>query len=279
MRPIAIPSYIRKLWNDGANTPEENIALINQRYKALHKGTPEVSVVIPAYNEEKNILRTLLSLSSNITVRSVEIIVVNNNSTDNTKALVQATGIQCILETTQGITAARNSGLAAATGKYILNADADSIYQADWIEKMVTPLAGNDKISVTYSRFGFIPTDNTLRISYFIYENIADITRWFNKKYKEEAVNVYGFSSGFRRTEGLQVDGFNHPPGTNEDGWLALKLRDKGFGKLHCVTSSKAMVWTADRRIGADGGLWKAFFLRFKRVIFPSKEMIIRKDL
>ncbi len=278
MRPIAIPSYISQLWKANANTNEENIALIRERYKALQKGAPEVSVVIPAYNEEKNILRTLLSLSSNNTQRSVEIIVVNNNSADNTEALVKATGIPCILERKQGITAARNAGLAAAKGTYILNADADSIYPADWIEEMVKPLESS-QVSITYGRFGFIPTGSTSRFSYFLYEHAADKMRRINKLFREEAVNVYGFNSGFRRLQGIEVDGFNHPPGANEDGWLAVKLRDKGFGKLHCVTATKGMVWTADRRIEADGGLWKAIFMRVKRTLFPSKEIVIRKDL
>ncbi len=279
MRPITIPSNIRQLWNADSNGPEENIELINQRYKSLLNGTPEVSVVIPAYNEEKNILRTLLSLSSNTTKRSVEIIVVNNNSKDNTEALVKATGVICITETKQGITAARNAGLAIARGKYVLNADADSIYPPDWIEEMATPLADGNNTSITYGRFAFIPTGNTSRFSYFFYEEIADTIRWINKMFREEAVNVYGFNSGFRRVEGLDVNGFDHPPGSNEDGWMAVKLRDKGFGKLYCVNNVTAMVWTADRRIEMDGGLWKALFKRVKRILFPSKKIVIRKDL
>jgi glycosyltransferase involved in cell wall biosynthesis len=278
MRPIAIPSTISKLWEANSNSNDENIAAISRLYKAMQKGTPEVSVVIPAYNEEKNILRTLLSLSGNTTNRSVEIIVVNNNSRDDTEALVKATGITCITETKQGITAARNAGLAVAKGKYVLNADADSIYPPDWIEEMTAPLDLNDT-SITYGRFAFIPTGSTSRSSYFVYEQMADTVRWINKSFREEAVNVYGFNSGFRRLQGIEVTGFDHPPGANEDGWLAVKLRDKGFGKLHCVTNPKAMVWTADRRIEMDGGLWKALAMRAKRILLPGKNVEIRKDL
>ena len=277
MRPIAIPSYISQLWN-AKNSREQNTALVRQQYSRLYKGAPEVSVVIPAYNEEDNILRTLLSLTNNETVRSVEIIVVNNNSKDNTEALVNTTGIKCILETKQGITAARNAGLAVAQGKYILNADADSIYPPHWVEEMIKPLEQNDT-SITYGRFAFIPTGRTSRFSYYWYEQMAEAIRWVNKNFREEAVNVYGFNSGFRREHGISVNGFDHPPGANEDGWLAVKLRNKGYGKLHCVTAPKAMVWTADRRIEMDGGLWKALFMRFKRILFPPKEVVIRKDL
>ena len=128
MRPISIPSYIQKSWNINFSS-EETFQQIREAYLVLSKAAemPEVSVVIPAYNEEKNIIQTLYSLSHNVSSRSVEIIVVNNNSSDQTENLVLATGVKCILEKKQGITAARNGGLAVAKGKYILNADADSI--------------------------------------------------------------------------------------------------------------------------------------------------------
>lgn len=271
MRPIGIPSYIRQLMDDGANTNAIRTAFIQQHYKTLLKGAPEVSVVIPAYNEEKDILRTLQSLTANATARSVEIIVVNNNSKDNTEALVRAAGVTCVNETKQGITAARNAGLAAATGKYILNADADTLYPKDWIEQMTAPL-DNDKVAITYGRFSFIPTGVTSRFTYFFYEYVADMLRYFNRAFREEAVNVYGFNSCYRREQGIAVEGYNHPKGANEDGWLALKLRDKGLGKLHYVTSAKALVWTTDRRIQLDGGLLKGITKRVKRVVFGKAE-------
>lgn len=262
MRPIGIPAEIAHYLND-VITPEQ----VKQAYQQLRKsGEPEVTVSIPAYNEEATIVQTLSSLCNNITDRAVEIVVVNNNSKDKTEELVNACGVTCIRETEQGITVSRNAGLAKATGKYILNADADTIYPKHWIEEMVKPLANSDKVAITYGRFSFIPVGSTGRFTYFFYEYLADFTRVYNKYFKNEAVNVYGFDSGFRREQGLQVDGFNHPPGTNEDGYLALKLKQKGFGDLYRVTSTKAIVWTTDRRIQIDGGLWKATWKRLKRV-------------
>lgn len=279
MRPISIPSYIQKSWNIDF-TSEETFQQIREAYTVLSKAAiiPEVSVVIPAYNEEKNIIQTLYSLSNNISSKSVEIIVVNNNSSDQTENLVLSTGVRCVRETKQGITAARNGGLTAAKGKYILNADADSIYPKHWIEEMVKPLIENENIVSVYGRFSFIPIGNTGRFTYFFYEYFADLMRTLNKFLKDEAVNVYGFNSGFRREQGLQVDGFDHPAGTNEDGWLAVKLRDRLKGKLFCVMNVKALVWTSDRRIQIDGGLWKATITRLQR-IFSKKQGADRTDL
>ena len=133
MRPIAIPAKIQE-----SNQPNAvHIAAmedIKAGFQRLLQGKPEVSVVMPAYNEEESILKTLACLSKSVTKRSVEVIVVNNNSKDNTENIVNSTGAKCIKETKQGITPARNAGLAAAQGKYILNADADTIYPPDWIE-------------------------------------------------------------------------------------------------------------------------------------------------
>jgi cellulose synthase/poly-beta-1,6-N-acetylglucosamine synthase-like glycosyltransferase len=267
MRSFSIPQHILKHWQlNPADT--NNVAPINARIMALNKGEPEVSIVMPAYNEEESILQTLSSLSDSTTKRSVEIIVVDNNSKDATNALATGAGATCVRETTQGITPARNRGLREARGKYILNADADSIYPPDWIEEMVKPLAASEtKAALTYGRFAFIPVGSTGRGTYFFYEYMAEFTRWINKTFREEAVNVYGFNSGFRRLQGLEVEGFNHPPGTNEDGFLAMKLRNKGFGNLHCVTNGNAMVWTTDRRLQIDGGLWKATQKRLKRMV------------
>ena len=274
MRSLSIPAYINSYLTDNC-TSEDTIAGIKKAYQGLSKGTPEVSVVIPAYNEEASIVQTLASLCYNITSRSVEIIVVNNNSKDKTEELAKACGVTCILETTQGITPSRNAGLAKAKGKFILNADADTIYPKTWIERMVKPL-DNDKVAITYGRFSFIPVGSTSRFTYFFYEYFSDLSKIYFKIFESEAVNVYGFNSGFRREQGLQVDGFNHPPTANEDGFLAHKLIKKGFGKIYCVSSSRAIVWTSDRRIQIDGGLIKGTWKRVKRILHLDKKAFIR---
>lgn len=262
MRPIALPAYLTKILR---LTTSEKIALIQQQYPFLRKdGVPLVSVVIPAYNEQENILNVLLSLSGNTTSIAVEIIVVNNNSTDDTERLVRQTGITCINEVRKGVVAARTAGLMAATGTYILNADADSLYAPGWVAAMIPPLMADKAIALTYGRFAFIPSGNQSRFIYFLYETIADVLRLAKKIFKEEAMNVYGCNSGFRKAQCLQVNTYEHPVGANEDGWLAVKLRNKGFGKLHYVGAPSVIVWTVDRHLQNDGGLLKAFMMRIK---------------
>jgi len=265
MRPLVVPTRIKNLLR---YSEDEKAYIVRQQYKSLLKGVPEVTVVIPAYNEEATILNALVSVTANITHFSVEVIVVNNNSTDRTEELVRSTGVRCINETTKGVKAARTAGLMAAAGKYILNADADSIYAPAWVETMITPLENNTDIALTYGTFAFLPGPHDSRFPYFVYESMADVLRMFKRWFREEAVNVYGCSSGFRRSQCLQVDGYEHPPGANEDGYLALKLRDKGLGKLKRMPGSNIIVWTIDRHLQQDGGLMKSFFIRVKGAIF-----------
>ncbi|MEO6916357.1 MAG: glycosyltransferase family 2 protein [Chitinophagaceae bacterium] len=256
MRRFRVPENIA----EHDKTTEElfnKIGAIRQRILNLGKASPEATVIIPAYNEERNILRTLSSLSKSTTVKSIRFLVVNNNSSDATPSLATAAGASCIDEPEQGITAARNRGLKHAKGHFILNADADTIYPPEWIDLMLQPLS-DEKVALVYGDHYFLPGMGNSRAAYFLYEHLADIKKMINRNLREEAVNVYGFNSAFRRSEGIDVDGFNHPSGTNEDGWLAVKLRDRFQKKLFHQSHPAAMVWTSNRRLEADGGVIKA---------------------
>jgi len=91
----------------------------------------KISVIIPAYNEEKLIHETLRHINVArvaFTERGVdsELIVCDNNSSDCTAALAQAAGAQVVFEPVNQIARARNRGAEAATGDWLLFIDADS---------------------------------------------------------------------------------------------------------------------------------------------------------
>lgn len=92
----------------------------------------KISVVLPAFNEEKLLPRTLEALQSArvaFTRRgwASEVIVCDNNSTDRTAALARQAGATVVFEPVNQIGRARNTGAAAATGDWILFLDADSV--------------------------------------------------------------------------------------------------------------------------------------------------------
>jgi glycosyltransferase involved in cell wall biosynthesis len=92
----------------------------------------QLSVIIPAFNEARLIERSLQSVAVSIGANqkpgfTSEIIVVDNNSTDNTAELARQAGARVVFEPINQIGRARNTGAAHATGDWLLFLDADSL--------------------------------------------------------------------------------------------------------------------------------------------------------
>lgn len=236
---------------------------------------PDISVVIPAWNEENNIYRTLSSLSASNTRYKVEIVVVNNNSTDGTQNVLDTLGVRNYLQMVQGTPFARQMGLEQARGKYHLCADSDTFYPPDWIDLMVAPMVKDSGITGVYGNYAFIPPENQGRFGLWLYEKFAGVMIQIRKK-NREYLNVYGFNMGFvteigRTTGGFKVSGsriYANIVGSDyeneaEDGRMALNL--KTAGKLKMVSDSKATVFTSPRRLLDDGSIFNAFLNRAKR--------------
>ncbi len=92
-----------------------------------------ISIVVPAYNEEKLIDRCLTSLLSQDFNLPYEIIVVDNNSTDQTSAIAQKYNVRIIQESRQGVVFARQKGLTCAVGKIVASVDCDATYPNSWL--------------------------------------------------------------------------------------------------------------------------------------------------
>ena len=91
-----------------------------------------LSIIIPAFNEERLINSCLQSISASLATNhqlgfTSEIIVVDNNSTDDTADLARQAGARVVFEPINQIGRARNAGAAEATGDWLLFVDADSI--------------------------------------------------------------------------------------------------------------------------------------------------------
>lgn len=91
-----------------------------------------LSIIIPAFNEERLIERCLQSIATSLVANRTsgftsEIIVVDNNSTDNTATLARQAGALVVFEPINQIGRARNTGAALATGDWLLFLDADSV--------------------------------------------------------------------------------------------------------------------------------------------------------
>src|ERR1035437_2541592 len=111
-----------------------------------------VSIIIPAYNAEIFLEETVTSaLASTYTL--LEIIIVNDGSTDNTQQIIDKVKlehpeIRAIEQKNQGVAVARNAGIANSTGKYILPLDADDLISDDYVEKAVEILEQNPNVKM-----------------------------------------------------------------------------------------------------------------------------------
>lgn len=110
------------------------------------KSAPEVrfTVVVPAFNEAAFIGRTLDSLRHQDFAGGVEVIVVDNNSTDGTAEIAKAYGARVLVEPRPGVCWARQRGTAAASGELVLSTDADTVHPTDWLSRIDAQFRARD---------------------------------------------------------------------------------------------------------------------------------------
>ncbi len=107
-----------------------------------------ISIIIPAYNEERYLQRCLDAISVQ-TSKPYEVIVVDNNSRDGTTRVAKEYPfVRVVSEARQGIVFARNTGFNAAKGEIIARIDADTVLPADWLERTQLFFLANDQAPV-----------------------------------------------------------------------------------------------------------------------------------
>ncbi|UWR28056.1 glycosyltransferase [Sulfitobacter sp. S223] len=115
---------------------------------------PTASVIVPAFNVAKTLRATLDALCAQ-TFRDVEIIVVNDGSTDTTASLLRDYAnrphIKVITQRNRGLAGARNTGIAAASGEFIGFCDADDLWLPEKLAEHVAHLQSAPQIGVSYS--------------------------------------------------------------------------------------------------------------------------------
>ncbi|OGG07037.1 hypothetical protein A3D05_02075 [Candidatus Gottesmanbacteria bacterium RIFCSPHIGHO2_02_FULL_40_24] len=113
----------------------------------------KISVVIPAYNEEKFVSKTLESIEKTDKKNwDVEIVVVDGGSTDRTASVAKEKGARVIHEPHKGIGFARQHGLLHATGEIVIYTDADTVVPRDWLTKYMKAFE-NEEIVCTYGTY------------------------------------------------------------------------------------------------------------------------------
>lgn len=122
---------------------------------------PLVSVIIPTYNREKYIARAIDSVKKQI-YENIEIIVINDGSTDNTKEVLKKYKDDITLlyhRTNKGSSFARNKGLKKAQGDYIAFLDSDDYWTANKVGSQVSHLHNNPDILVCHTNWNIMVND------------------------------------------------------------------------------------------------------------------------
>ncbi|MBQ5804701.1 MAG: glycosyltransferase family 2 protein, partial [Erysipelotrichaceae bacterium] len=108
----------------------------------------KVSVIVPVYNVE-NYIRDMLTSVQEQTFRDFEVVIINDGSPDNSQAIIDEfcaadPRFKSFVQENGGVAAARNSGIAKATGDYVVFYDPDDYIPPDALEKMYKTAASKD---------------------------------------------------------------------------------------------------------------------------------------
>jgi glycosyltransferase involved in cell wall biosynthesis len=188
-----------------------------------------ISVIIPMFNAEKNILPLLESLDRQIR-QDFEVIVVDDGSTDKSRDLVDTCltrfryPLTLISQPNAGPAKARNIGVENTKGDLIIFLDSDCITPSDWISEMVLPLTGD----IAGCNCGYkTKNDESLVARYIGYE----IARRHERLDKNNIDTVGSYSASFIKDIFLKAGGFNteYRTASGEDFDLSFNIHKLGY--------------------------------------------------
>jgi len=109
-----------------------------------------ISIVVPTYNEEKNIERCLKALTNQTIPRDhMEIIVVDGNSKDRTREIASDYADVVMIQTSEGVGGARNDGFKEAKYDIVATTDADCEPKSNWVESILRQFSNEKVVAVT----------------------------------------------------------------------------------------------------------------------------------
>jgi 1,2-diacylglycerol 3-alpha-glucosyltransferase len=261
------------------NSSEESIALLWEKTYtdtviAMHKKTFNnitISLIIPAYNEEKYIGKCLEYAIKNSHGTLLEIIVIDNASTDRTKQIAESyPGIRVVTEEKKGLTRARQRGYLEAKGDILAYIDADTQMPKGWVETISREFSNNKNKETVVCVSG-----PCLYYDLSKFESILVKVYWYViglPAYLVVGYMVHGANFAIRRDILDKMNGFDTSiEFYGEDTDIAR--RASLFGKVKFKIG--VSMYASARRF-KDQGLYKTTFLYVANFI---SEVFVRKPL
>ena len=191
-----------------------------------------ISVVVPTYNEERNIEECLRSILGQTLPRGeIDIIIVDGDSRDRTREIAEPLADTFIVQTSEGVGGARNDGFAVARGEVVATTDADCRPHPDWLEVIQRDLGEPGVVAVTGV---LVPFDfgDMGGLEQFTYRLLFDLSNaalvvmsWFGR------MHLCGANSAFRRDAFLGVGGYL-PLAYADDVEIFRRIRERGAARL-----------------------------------------------
>jgi peptidoglycan/xylan/chitin deacetylase (PgdA/CDA1 family)/GT2 family glycosyltransferase len=221
-----------------------------QTQKAGCEGLPSVSVVIPAYNEEKYLPLCLESIGKQDYAAGYEVIVVDNASTDDTAQIAINWGARVVHENKRSPACARQKGTEAATGEIIAFIDADTQAPACWLSTIVSRFIREPETVVISGPYAYFDAGSFARIASYVGNFLSIITDHLFRKVVGKGSAVWGSNFAVRRSALLEVGGFDTSiKFYGEEYELSLRLKTVGKGRI----APRLFVLTSARRLKRIG--------------------------
>ncbi len=179
---------------------------------------PKVSIVIPVYNEEKDIENCLTTLS-NQTYMPLEIITVDDGSNDTTlRKIKRFRNVKILTQKHKGPATARNLGVKKAKGEILVFVDADMTFDNEFIKRLVRPILKNETVG-TFSKDEMVANkDNVWSICWNLNRGLGP-----DKMHSKDYPDTQPVFRAILKKEFDRIGGFDNI-GYTDDWTLSRKL-------------------------------------------------------
>jgi len=219
----------------------------------------KLSFVIPAHNEEDYISNCLKSIAKATMGKAydLEIIVVNNASTDRTKEVALTfPGVKVVDEPVKGLSRARQAGFLASSGDLVANVDADTILPEGWLDKVILEFSNDEKLVALSGPFIFYDLSKGIKFWVKIFYFIGYLGYLFNHYILRVSAIVQGGNFVLKRKALEQIGGFNVKfDFYGEDTDIAHRISKIGKVKF----TFKLPMYTSGRRLKKEGVITMAW--------------------